>query len=146
MFLQKFNTADGLGHFQVVEFKPPAELPDDEYPYVLTTGRSIFHYHTGSMTRRTPKLSDEVRCGFVEVNPEDAAKTGIKDRTVITLETRRGSIEAEAKVTDEVPPGLLFVPFHFPDSRANVLTIPALDPSAKCAETKACAARVKVRR
>ena len=146
MFLQKFNTADGLGHFQVVEFKPPAELPDDEYPYVLTTGRSIFHYHTGSMTRRTPKLSDEVRHGFVEVNPEDASKAGIKNEDMVTLETRRGNIEAEAKVTDEVPPGLLFVPFHFPDSRANVLTIPALDPSAKCAETKACAARVKVRR
>jgi len=146
MFLQKFNTADGLGHFQVVEFKPPAELPDDEYPYVLTTGRSIFHYHTGSMTRRTPKLSDEVRRGFVEVNPEDASKAGIKNEDMVTLETRRGSIEAEAKVTDEVPPGLLFVPFHFPDSRANVLTIPALDPSAKCAETKVCAARVKVRR
>jgi formate dehydrogenase alpha subunit len=146
MFLEKFNTPDGLGHFQAVEFKPPAELPDDEYPYVLTTGRSIFHYHTGSMTRRTPKLVDEVRRGFVEVNTDDASKAGIRNKDMVDVETRRGSIEAEAKVTDEVPPGLLFVPFHFFDSRANVLTIPVLDPSAKCAETKVCAARLRAKR
>jgi len=145
MFLEKFNTPDGLGHFQGVEYKPPAEVPDEEYPYFLTTGRSIFHYHTGAMTRRTPKLLDEVPRGFVEVNPEDASKAGVKDKDVVTLKTRRGSIEAEARVTDEVPPGLLFVPFHFADSCANVLTIPALDPSAKCAETKVCAVKMEVK-
>jgi formate dehydrogenase major subunit len=145
MFLEKFNTPDGLGHFQVVEYKPPAEVPDEEYPYFLTTGRSIFHYHTGAMTRRTPKLIDEVPRGFVEVNPEDASKAGVKNKDVVTLRTRRGSIEAEARVTDEVPPGLLFVPFHFPNSCANVLTISALDPSAKCAETKVCAVKIEVK-
>jgi len=146
MFLQKFNTPDGLGHFQVVEYKPPAEVPDEEYPYFLTTGRSIFHYHTGAMTRRTPKLIDEVPQSFVEVNPEDAVKVGVKNKDVVTLKTRRGSIEAEAKVTDEVPPGLLFVPFHFANSCANVLTISVLDPSAKCAETKVCAVKMEVKR
>jgi len=145
MFLEKFNTPDGLGHFQAVEFKPPAEVPDEEYPYFLTTGRSIFHYHTGAMTRRTPKLIDEVPRGFVEVNPDDASKVGVKNKDVVTLKTRRGSIEAEARVTDEVPPGLLFVPFHFADSCANVLTISALDPSAKCAETKVCAVKMEVK-
>jgi formate dehydrogenase alpha subunit len=145
MFLQKFNTPDGLGHFQVVEFRPPAELPDDEYPYVLTTGRSIFHYHTGSMTRRTPKLNDEVLSGFVEVNPEDATKEGIEDLDMVTLETRRGSIEAQARVTDDVPSGLLFIPFHFADACANVLTNPALDPGCKCAETKVCSAKMEVK-
>ncbi len=145
MFLQKFNTPDGLGHFQVVEFKPPAEVPDEEYPYFLTTGRSIFHYHTGAMTRRTPKLVDEIPRGFVEVNPEDASKAGVEDKNIVTLKTRRGSIEAQARVTDEVPPGLLFVPFHFPNSCANVLTISALDPSAKCAETKVCAVKMEVK-
>jgi formate dehydrogenase major subunit len=145
MFLQKFSTADGLGYFQAVEFKPPAELPDEEYPYVLTTGRSVFHYHTGAMTRRTPKLINEVPRGFVEVNPEDASKAGVKNKDVVTLKTRRGSIEAEARVTDEVPPGLLFVPFHFPNSCANVLTISVLDPSAKCAETKVCAVKMEVK-
>ena len=145
MFLQKFNTPDGLGHFQAVEFKPPAELPDGEYPYALTTGRSIFHYHTGTMTRRTPRLDDEVRHGFVEVNPQDAGRAGVRDKDVVTLLTRRGSIEVEAKLTDEVPPGLLFVPFHFADSPANVLTNPALDPSCKCAETKVCSVRMEVK-
>jgi len=146
MFLEKFGTPDGLGHFQVVEYKPPAEMPDEEYPYFLTTGRSIFHYHTGHMTSRTPKLINEVPRGFVEVNPRDAIKAGVKDRDIVTLETRRGSIEAEARVTDEVQPGLLFIPFHFPDSCANVLTNSALDPSCKCAETKVCAVKLEVKR
>jgi len=146
MFLQKFNTPDGLGHFQVVEYKPPAEVPDEEYPYFLTTGRSIFHYHTGSMTRRTPKLSDEVQYGFVQINPDDATRAGVNNGDMVTLESRRGSIQARARVTDEVPPGLLFVSIHFPDSRANMLTISALDPSAKCAETKVCAVKMEVKR
>ena len=146
MFLQKFKTPDGLGHFQAVEFKPPAEVPDEAYPYFLTTGRSIFHYHTGAMTRRTPRLVDEVPRGFVQVNPEDASKEGVKDRDTVVLETRRGSIEAEARITDEVRPGLLFIPIHFPDSCANALTISALDPSAKCAETKVCAVKIEVKR
>ncbi|HIE18006.1 MAG TPA: formate dehydrogenase subunit alpha [Dehalococcoidia bacterium] len=146
MFLQKFTTLDSLGHFQVVDFKPPAEQPDDEYPYVLTTGRSIFHYHTGTMTRRTPKLNDEVHHGFVEINPEDAQRSGVRDKDVVTLKTRRGSIEVKARITDEVPPGLMFIPFHFTDSCANVLTIPALDPSCKCAETKVCAVKIEVKK
>jgi formate dehydrogenase alpha subunit len=145
MFLEKFGTPDGLGHFEAVDFKPPAELPDDEYPFILTTGRSIFHYHTGAMTRRTPKLLNEVPQSFVEINPEDATKVGVKNNDVVTLETRRGSIEAEAKITDEVPPGLLFIPFHFPNSLANVLTISVLDPKAKCAETKVCAVKMEVK-
>ena len=145
MFLEKFNTPDGLGHFQTVEFKPPAEVPDEEYPYVLTTGRSIFHYHTGTMTRRTSRLNDEVQHGFVEVNPKDAKKAGVRDRDMVALSTRRGSIEVQAKVTDEVPPWLLFIPFHFAESCANVLTNPALDPSCKCAETKVCAASMEVK-
>ena len=83
---------------------------------------------------------------FVEINPEDAVNIGVKSKDVVTLETRRGSIEAEAKITDEVPPGLLFVPIHFPDSCANILTISALDPSAGCAETKVCAVNMEVKR
>jgi len=144
--LEKFNTPDGLGHFMVVEYKPPAEVPDEEYPYFLTTGRSIFHYHTGHMTRRTPKLLDEVRRGFVEVNPDDAAREGIKEKDVVTLTTRRGVIDAEARVTDQVPHGLLFVPIHFADSCVNMLTNSALDPSCKCAETKVCSVKMEVKR
>ena len=129
----------------MADYKPPAEITDEEYPYFLTTGRSMFHYHSGSMTRRTPKLSDEVPQGYVELNPEDATKLGVKNGIAVTLKTRRGSIEVKTKVTDEVPPGLLFIPFHFPSTCANELTIPVLDPKAKCAETKVCAAKIEVK-
>jgi formate dehydrogenase alpha subunit len=143
-FVEKFNTPDGLGHFQVVDDKPPAELPDEEYPYVLTTGRSIFHYHTGTMTRRTPRLHNEVPRGFVQISPVDAADEGVRNGDVVTLRSRRGSIDAVAKVTAEVPAGVLFVPFHFADACANVLTNPALDPACKMPEYKVCAVRMEV--
>jgi len=145
MYLEKFNTPDGLGHFQPAEFKPPAELPDEEYPYVLTTGRTIFHFDGGSMSLRTPKLVNEISQSFVEVNPQDAIKAGVKDEDTVTLKSRRGSIEAKARVTDNVPPGLLFTTFHFPNSGGNVLANPVLDPAAKCAETKVCAVRMEVK-
>jgi formate dehydrogenase major subunit len=144
LFAQKFNTPDGLGHLQIVDYKPPAEVPDEEYPYVLTTGRSIFHYHTGTMTRRTPRLNHEVPRGFVQVNPTDAADEGVKNGDTVTLRSRRGSIDAVAKVTAEVPAGVLFVPFHFDDACANVLTNPALDPACKMPEYKVCAVRMEV--
>ena len=98
------------------------------------------------MTLRTPKLVSEVPRGYVEVNPEDALKAEIKRKDIVIVETRRGSIEAEARVTDQVQPGLLFVPIHFPNSGANVLTNAALDPVCKCAETKVCAARIRSKR
>ena len=129
-----------------MEYKPAAELPDDEYPLVLTTGRSMFHYHTGSMTRRSGSLNVEVPTAFVQVNPEDAARLGIAGSAPVRLVTRRGSVEADARVTDEVPPGLVFLPFHFAESCANVLTNPALDPSCGMPEFKVCATRLEVRR
>ena len=146
MFVEKFGTADGLGHFQVAEYKPPAEVPDNEYPYFLTTGRSLFHYHTGSMTRRTEELNNEVPRCFVQINPEDATKEKVKNGDLVILETRRGRIEAETRVTDEVPQGLVFVPFHFGDAAANALTNPALDPACKMPEFKVCAVKMEVRR
>jgi formate dehydrogenase major subunit len=129
----------------VVDYEPPAESPDDEYPYVLTTGRSIFHYHTGTMTRRTPRLNDEIPWGFVQINPADAAKVGVRRGDVVTLETRRGHIDAQAKLTTDVPPGLLFVSFHFAESCANVLTNPALDPACMMPEYKVCAVKMEVK-
>ncbi|MGD2250671.1 MAG: formate dehydrogenase subunit alpha [Candidatus Methanofastidiosia archaeon] len=143
-FTEKFNTPDGLGHLQAVNYKPPAELPEADYPYVLTTGRSIFHYHTGSMTRRTPKLHDEVPHSFCQINPADAAQENIINGDIIRLESRRGTIETEAQVTDEVPQGLVFVPFHFSESCANQLTNPALDPACGMPEYKVCAVKVEV--
>ncbi len=144
MFIAKFNTPDGLGHLQAVQFKPPAELPDEEYPFMLTTGRTIFHYHTGSMTRRTSPLNNEVPSGFVQINPEDATKLGITPGTKVTLRSRRGSVDTNVRITSQVPPGLFFVPFHFAESCANVLTNPALDPACKMPEFKVCAVNVEV--
>lgn len=143
-FTEKFNTPDGLGHLQVVNYQPPAELPDAEYPYILTTGRSIFHYHTGTMSRRTPKLDAEVPSGFVQINPNDAIKEKIRGGSKVALKTRRGTIEAEAHVTDAVPEGLVFVPFHFSESSANKITNPVLDPACGMPEYKVCAVKMEV--
>ncbi len=143
-FTEKFNTPDGLGHLQVVDFKPPAEIPDEEYPYYLTTGRSIFHYHTGTMTRRTPKLDDEIPSAYCQINPNDAVAERITAGSRIVLRTRRGSIEAEAHVTDDVPEGLIFLPFHFSESSANKITNPVLDPACGMPEYKVCAVKLEV--
>jgi formate dehydrogenase major subunit len=144
MFGQSFPTADGLGHFRAVEYKPPAELPDDGFPDILSTGRSLFHYHTGTMTRRTDTLNSEVPEGYVEINPEDAMRMHVRSGKTIALETRRGRITAVAKVTERVPQGSIFVPFHFSESSANVLTNPALDPTCKMPELKVCAVKEEV--
>ena len=143
-FTQKFNTPDGLGHLQVVEYKPPAELTDKEYPFILTTGRSIFHYHTGTMSRRTPTLHAEVPKNYCQVNPKDAAAKKIREGTRISLNTRRGSIEAKAQLTDDVPRGLVFLPFHFHESCANKITNPVLDPACGMPEYKVCAVDIEV--
>ena len=133
----------GRGKFTPCEFREPAETPDDEYPYVLTTGRLLFHYHTGTMTRRSPSLVREIDRAFVEVNPEDAAELGIRDGDRVRVSSRRGSVELDAKVTGRVGKGVLFIPFHFAEAAANLLTNPALDPVAKMPELKVCAARIE---
>ncbi len=140
----KFSHADGIGLFFPVSFKPPAEVPDAEYPLILTTGRMIFHYHTGSMTRRSKTLDAEVKTGFVEINPADAAPLGIKMGDKVKVKSRRGEIEIAAKVTPNIMKGIIFVPFHFSECSANKLTNPVLDPYAKMPELKACSARVEV--
>lgn len=145
MFAKGFPTASGRAHFQPVTYRPPAEGVDESYPYQLTTGRSIFHFHTGTMTRRTPKLTGEISECFVEVNPSDAVRENIRQGDRVAVATRRGSIDVTARVTREVPEGLLFVPFHFADGAANVLTNPALDPVCKIPEFKVCAARLEAK-
>ncbi|MHA1638368.1 MAG: molybdopterin oxidoreductase family protein, partial [Candidatus Thorarchaeota archaeon] len=143
-FIEKFNTPDGMGHLQVIESQQSAELPDKEYPYILSSGRSIFHYHTGSMTRRTPKLEAEIDEAFCQVNPEDATREQIQKGDKIILTTRRGSIETEVRVTNQVPKGMLFVPFHFSEASVNRLTNPVLDPTCAMPEYKVCAVKMEV--
>jgi len=133
----------GRGRFRPVEYQPPPEEPDAEYPFLLTTGRTYFHWHTGTMTRRTHLLDREERGPFVELHPEDAAALGIADRQTVVIATRRGEIAAQARLTGKVAPGLLFVPFHFAEGAANALTLNALDPEAMIPVYKVCAARLR---
>jgi formate dehydrogenase major subunit len=132
----------GKGLFSAVEYKPPAEMPDDEYPLILTTGRLLTHYHTGTMTRRVGPLNELVPRNQVWVNPADAGELDIEEGQEVALQSRRGAIRLEAKVTDKVGKGVVFVPFHFGESPANALTNPALDPVAKIPEYKVAAVRI----
>jgi predicted molibdopterin-dependent oxidoreductase YjgC len=142
-YLHKGKFSRGQGHFSAVEFKEPAEAPDDEYPLTLTTGRIMFHYHTGSMTRRSQKLHQEVPEGYVEISPEDADRLGLGKSAPVRVISRRGEIETRAWITRRVPPGVVFIPFHFAEAAANVLTNPALDPVAKIPEYKVGAVRIE---
>lgn len=135
--------ARGLGRFTPVEHLPPAELPDDEYPLVLSTGRVLYHWHGGAMSRRAKGLLEIYSKPLVEINAEDAERLGLNGNKRIRVSSRRGSIEAEAWITDRVPPGMVYANFHFPEAGANKLTIAALDPVAKIPEYKVCAVKVE---
>jgi formate dehydrogenase major subunit len=146
MFVGRFATPDGLGHFQVVAYEEPVEMTDEEYPYVLTNGRLIFHYHSGTMSRRTKRLNDEAPSGFVELNTQDARETGIEDGNEVRVKSRRGEIRATARVTDDIRRGMLFMPWHFTESGPNTLTGPCAGPPSKMPEFKFCAARIEAMR
>jgi len=140
---EKFARANGKGKFWGIEFKEPAEVPDEEYPFILSTGRVIFHFHTGTMTRKTELLNKELPTGYVEIAPKDADRLALADEEIVLVQTRRGQIETKALITERVPEGMLFMPFHFAECAANVLTNPALDPKAKIPEFKVCAAKIE---
>ncbi len=141
-FLHKDAFTRGKGQFLVVDFKEPAELPDAEYPFILTTGRLMFQFHTGTMTRRIPRLERELPTGYVEINPKDAKKLSISQGDMVKVQSRRGEIRIRALVTEEILPGVVFIPFHFAECAANVLTSRYLDPEAKIAELKVCAVKI----
>lgn len=138
-YLHKKKFAGGLGSFITVKPLKPAETPDDEYPFFLTTGRIYFHYHTGTMSRRTAVIEREEPACFVELNPLDAEKLGVRDGSLIKVRSRRGSIKAQARITGKTPEGTVFLPFHYREAAANILTNPVLDPVAKIPEFKVCA-------
>ncbi len=141
-YLHAGKFARGKGHFSPAEYRPPDEPTDEQFDLLLTTGRIYFHWHTGSMTRRTSPLNREQPGAFVEISPEDAEARGIRTDQRVRVASRRGQIELSARVTTDVAPGVLFIPFHFREAAANVLTNPALDPEAKIPEYKVCAARI----
>ncbi len=137
------NFSRGKGLFSAIEFIPPGEVANEEYPLTLTTGRSMFHYHTGTMTRRAAALSEHVPEAELEIHPELANRMNISDGEKVRLSTRRGSIDIKAKITDILAPEVVFMTFHFAEAAANWLTSSEfLDPVAKIPEYKVSAARV----
>jgi len=144
-FLHKEAFPRGKGRFFAIDFKEPAEMPDTEFPFILTTGRLMFHYHTGTMTRKIPPLNSEVSAGFMEINPQDAKGLGVGDGEKVVVRSRRGEIQISASITEKVAPGVVFIPFHFAESAANVLTSRVLDPEAKIPELKVCAVNISKR-
>ncbi len=142
MFGEKFNTDDGLAHLVPADWLPAKELPDDEYPFVLNTGRLLEHWHTGSMTRRSFALDAIQPWAQLYVHPADAAELGLVDGGRARVTSRRGSIELEVKASYFEGRGNCFIPFHFREAAANLLTIDEIDPVGKIPEFKFCAVRI----
>lgn len=126
-----------------IDYTPPAEGTDREYPLVLTTGRLLEHFHSGTMTRNSRVLDQIVPEGFIEVHPNDAREFNISDGEVVSVSTRRGGIRIRAKVMERSKPGVVFIPFHFYESCANRLTIGCLDPVCKIPELKVCSCKIE---
>ena len=143
-YLHKDQFSRGKGKFHAVDHQDPAEMPDAEYPYFLTTGRMFAHFHTGTMTRISPHLDVEQTTGYVSLNPVDAENLQVKEGDMLMISSRRGEMEAPAKITSSVPAGTLFLPIHFGENPPNVLTdAEAFDPLAKIPEFKVCAVNIE---
>lgn len=138
-----FKTPDGKGIFSSVEYIPARELPGKEYPLILTTGRILYHFHSGHETRRVRALDKFVPRNYVEMNRKDAEALNIRDGDIVRVFTERGNIRVNVRVSDAPREGVIFIPFHFKESPANLLTNPALDKRAKIPEFKVCAARIE---
>jgi len=143
LFADAFPTADGRATFVPVVYTDPVELPDDAYPFVMNTGRQLYHWHTGTMTRRASGLDAREPTAIVEIHPADAAELGVAEGDLVRLTSRRNSMVTACRVSDRVARGQVFVPFHFREAAANLLTNPVLDPYAKMAELKVCAVKVE---
>jgi len=135
--------ARGLGQFSVIEYREPAELPDDEYPFILSTGRVLFHWHGGTLSRRSPGLDSLAPEAEVEIHPEDASRLEVSDGQAVNVRSRRGSVTAKVIVTRRSLPGMVFMTFHYAEAAANLLTPKNLDPVAKIPEYKVSAVQIE---
>ena len=142
LFKDTFPREGGRAQFTSIPQVISSELPDSEFPLLLTTGRELFHYHTGTMTRRSTGIDKVAPTAYVQINPEDASKLGVGDGDIVKVSSRRGEIELAAKVTSVVAAGVVFIPFHYKEAAANKLTSDALDPICKIMEAKVCAVRI----
>ncbi|MBS3811456.1 MAG: formate dehydrogenase subunit alpha [Halanaerobiales bacterium] len=142
-FLHEGEFSRGKGRFHAVSYIPPAEEADEEYPYIMMTGRMLYHFHTGTMTRNSKPIDDHSPDAYVEINEEDAKSLKIEDRDRVKVRSRRGEVETYAKVGNRVEKGQIFMPFHYAESPANRLTNPVLDKDAKIPELKVSAVDIE---
>jgi predicted molibdopterin-dependent oxidoreductase YjgC len=142
LFDDRFPTKDGKATFVGVEFLPPAELPDEEYPFMLNTGRQMYHWHTGTMTRRSFALDAREPGPIVELNPADAEEMGVGEGDEVVVSSRRGEIRISVRLSKRVARKQVFVPMHYREAAVNLLTNPELDPYAHIPEFKVCAVAV----
>jgi len=143
-YLFKGGFPRGKAVFSVTRYRPSGELPDKEYPFLLSTGRQPFQYHTGTMTRKIDAINKVSPEAYIEVHPDDAKQSGIKDGVIVKVSSRRGSIRIKAIISDRPKRGMVFIPFHFKEAAANVLTNTALDPISKIPALKVCAVKLEV--
>ncbi|MGQ9616244.1 MAG: formate dehydrogenase subunit alpha [Spirochaetota bacterium] len=137
-----FATPSGKGKFFPLTYRPSFELPDEEYPFILTTERSLYHFHTATMTRKGG-LNILKKREEMAINSEDAERLGLEDGDAVRIVSRRGSIESAIKITDRTPRGVVAMTFHFAETPTNMVTSSALDPVSKIPETKVCAVRIE---
>ncbi len=142
-YLHKDKFAKGIGTFMARPYIEPKETPDSEYQFILSTGRIYWHWHTRTMTGRTSTLEREAPTPYVELHPQDAINLSINDGEIVKVTSRRGSIQLSAFLTEKVAKGSCFIPFHYREAAANVLTINEVDPIAKIPEYKVCAVKVE---
>jgi formate dehydrogenase alpha subunit len=141
--LHKDAFTRGRGLFSAIEYTPAAEVPDKEYPYILTTGRILYQYHTATMSRRSSGLVSRTPDAFVEINPEDAKKFNLNQGDRLTISSRRGTIQAHADISEKCGQGVVFIPFHYSEAAVNRLTNAKFDPIAKIPEYKVCAVKIE---
>jgi predicted molibdopterin-dependent oxidoreductase YjgC len=142
-YLYKDGFPKGKVPFIIVPYNPPAEITNNEYPFVLTTGRNLFQYHSGSMTRRVGPIEKHAGEAYVELNAADGLKLGIQGGDLIRVRSRRGEVDIKARITSRVPAGTVFIPMHYREAAANVITNDALDPVVSIPEFKVCAVRIE---
>lgn len=141
LHIGKFSRGRGL--FHAIEYKPPAETPDEEYPFWLTTGTGYAHYLTATMTRRCKHLDREMPELITDLNPEDGIRMRIANGEYVRVSSRRGTLITRVQLTQRVKPGMVFMPLHYEEAAANLLTNPALDPISKTPEYKVCAVKLE---
>ena len=142
-FLHKYYFTRGRGHFMPAHHTEPGELPDQEFPLLMMTGRIYHHYHTGAMTRKSERLTRECDHAVLQINPVDAMRLALRQGEIVRLLSRRGDISLAAAITEQVAPGMVYTTFHFHEAPVNLLTNDAFDAGSRCPEFKVCAVRVE---